>query len=310
VHACICFIKQNIYFTTFFLKKTNFSGSVECYRIFLRRKPWISWNNLWHLKSQDLEAYLMDLTLSSDLHGHYPELPGGDLLIIAGDLTASDKAHQLLEFGEWVTRQDYKKKIVIAGNHDNLIYAGRWKMCSPVEYGWDFTYLCDSGTEMLHYPYLDPPNLDNMGIPYKRKNIKLWGSPWTKTFPDMNPKCKAFTVDTEGELAEKWALIPDDTDILITHSPAYGFGDEVTRVKNGTIYQEHVGSESLLRWIANHSKTLKIHVCGHIHEGYRVWDVRTAKAMFNDTTPSPILVNASHVNERYQPVNAPIRIEL
>lgn len=37
----------------------------------------------------------------SDLHGYYPELKGVDLLIVAGDLTTSDKHHQYIEFIKW-----------------------------------------------------------------------------------------------------------------------------------------------------------------------------------------------------------------
>ena len=36
----------------------------------------------------------ISVTAVSDMHGFYPELPGGDLLIIAGDLVASDKEWQ------------------------------------------------------------------------------------------------------------------------------------------------------------------------------------------------------------------------
>jgi hypothetical protein len=31
----------------------------------------------------------------ADLHGHYPKLDGGDLLIICGDLTARDQFYPL-----------------------------------------------------------------------------------------------------------------------------------------------------------------------------------------------------------------------
>ena len=49
----------------------------------------------------------------------------------------------------------------------------------------------------------------------------------------------------------------------------------------------------------------KLHVFGHIHEGYgreEVFPTHEGKMM--------VSVNASHVDERYNPVNAPIRVLL
>ena len=107
----------------------------------------------------------------------------------------------------------------------------------------------------------------------------------------MNPKCKAFTCDTEEELAEKFALIPDDMDILITHSPPEDILDELE--EEG----KHVGSIALFNRIKKIQPSL--HVFGHIHSSYGI-------KKLNSTT----FINASHVNERYEPVNAPIRIQL
>lgn len=225
-------------------------------------------------------------------------------MIIGGDLTASDKSHQLLEFGEWMTKQDYKKKIVIGGNHDNLISAGRWHLCPPCEYGWDFEYLCDSGTE-FQYEEHKPCNFCGeknkcqrtsiCGNPVTKK-LKIWGSPWTKTFPGMNPHCMAFTKDTEEELDEKFSLIPKDVDILITHSPPFAILDQT---EDG----RQVGSASLM---AHHLCATgfrpKLWVWGHIHEAYGL----DGPYQWNNTK----YVNASHVNERYQPVNKPIRVIL
>jgi Icc-related predicted phosphoesterase len=213
----------------------------------------------------------------ADLHGFYPKLEGGDLLIVVGDLTANDNNYD--EFYDWLDAQPYECKIVIAGNHDNGLEGD----------------LIDCQTN-CHY-------LQDSIVGYE--GIKIWGSPWTKTFSGMNPECKAFTVDTDEELAEKWALIPDDTDILITHSPAWGTHDKVMRSDS----EEHCGSRSLVTWIANHVNTLKLHVCGHIHEGYGVYDIRKSQNRLGDQM-TPVFVNASHVNERYQPVNAPIRVIL
>lgn len=58
-------------------------------------------------------------------------------------------------------------------------------------------------------------------------------------------------------LAQRWAQIPEDTDILITHGPPLGFGD---RVDSG----EHVGCEDLLRRVQQVRP--KLHLFGHIHE--------------------------------------------
>jgi len=224
----------------------------------------------------------------SDLHGHFPKLEGGDLLIIAGDLTEKDTLDEHLEFIKWCAWQSYKKIVYISGNHDNK------GLREPVN-NKKITYLCDSGTEVTYYPFLDPPNLDNIGVVYKRKTLKIWGSPWTLRFEGMNPHCMAFTVDTEEELAEKWAMIPDDVDILVTHSPPQQVRDWVNDYSEGVI--RACGSESLKNTYRRIKP--KLHVFGHIHEGYG-----------QDGNSSTIFVNASHVNERYEPVNKPIRVEL
>lgn len=221
----------------------------------------------------------------ADCHGFYPTLEGGDLLIVAGDLTARDTIDEYLKFNSWLNKQQYQRKIVIAGNHDNLCQKGL-----PLDSGYGqipgavpiladkAIYLCDSGAEF--------------------EGFKIWGSPWTKTFPGMNPKCKAFTCDTEEELAEKWMLIPRDTNILITHSPSFGNYDWVKN-PDGTIGPS-VGSPLLWMWMLSMVPHLKLHITGHIHEAYG-----------HSVHANGIhLVNCSHVNEYYKPVNKPIRVIL
>ncbi len=201
-----------------------------------------------------------------DLHGHYPKLEGGDLLIVAGDLTARDTYDEYQYFYQWLDAAPYRQKIVIAGNHDGDI--------SPEEINClrNCSYLCDSGIEF--------------------DKLKIFGSPWTKTFPGMNPYCKAFTCDTEEELASKFSKIPDDIDILITHGPAYGILDKTCR-------NEHVGSLSLRNHVMDRIKP-RLHIFGHIHEkGGNLIDTVMTK-----------FVNCSIVDENYDPVHDAIRVEM
>jgi len=220
----------------------------------------------------------------SDLHGFEPELEGGDLLIVAGDLTARDKPMEYDCFCTWLMNQPYKKKIFIGGNHDNLLtdFMPKIYRC-PVRKDFKtnenlehFEYLCDSGTEF--------------------EGLKIWGSPWTPWFYGVNPSCKAFML-SESKLVKKWELIPTDTDILITHGPPYGILDR-------TIREKCAGSTSLYAWL-KYVVRPKLHVFGHIHENYGKIEVFPT---YNDKMM--ISVNASHVNEKYEPVNKPIRIIL
>lgn len=207
----------------------------------------------------------------SDLHGNFPTLDGGDLLIIAGDLTARGTEPEYFECFDWIHAQPYRKKILIAGNHDMQMQDENYS--GPVgDVKESFEYLCDSGTEF--------------------EGFKIWGSPWTLWFKGINPHCTAFTVKTEEELAEKFQSIPSDVDILVTHSPPWNILDKTCRGKN-------VGCRYLAGAL-EYCFRPKLWVFGHVHEAYGVAD-------FKEMTK---LVNASLVDVNYKPVNKPIRVDL
>jgi Icc-related predicted phosphoesterase len=251
-----------------------------------------------------METYLMSITAISDLHGHYPDLPGGDLLIVAGDLTKSDETYELRQFLRWIRNQNYEKKVFISGNHDNWLI-GSWPAGTKGPFGengafYYFDYLLDSGTEFEYRHYIQFPALiQNPPVDIlvgKDRKLKIWGSPWTKRFEGMNPHCMAFTVETDEELAEKWALIPDDIDILITHCPPDGIMDCVGSYKNGKM--EHTGSVSLRKRVLQIKP--KLHVFGHIHE-YGGQKIQIGTTLF---------VNASLVDEHYHPLHKRVDIKL
>jgi Icc-related predicted phosphoesterase len=215
----------------------------------------------------------------SDLHGLYPELEGGDLLIVAGDLTKRHTYQEYVNFAHWLWEQPYRNKIFIAGNHDPLIQDTDLIEDVFQQYlGSECQYLCDSGTEF--------------------EGLKIWGSPWALYCEGMNRHCMAFTKNTEKELAEKWALIPSDTDILVTHSPPFCCKD---LTKCGT----HAGSDALLLELTRVKP--RLHVFGHIHEGYGIEETRYF-TLKGGELKKMIAVNASLMNVNYKPVNKPIRV--
>ena len=210
----------------------------------------------------------------SDLHGFYPQLEGGDLLIVAGDLTRSDEEGQYLAFFSWLKRQKYRKIVVVAGNHDVMLDEGvPYPLFLRIEES--CSYLLDSGIDF--------------------EGFKIWGSPYTLAFEGENPDCLAFTCKAEEELNEHWKCIPDDTDILVTHSPPYAILDQIRGPK---FPHNMVGSKSLEMKV-HRLPNLKLHVFGHVHESYGI-----SRELGID------FVNASQVDEAYHFINKPIRIEL
>jgi Icc-related predicted phosphoesterase len=214
------------------------------------------------------------------LHGAQPELNGGDLLIITGDITARDTEYEYVDkFLPWLIdlhMTKYEKVVWIGGNHDNWVQENisQDKQLSGGE------YLCDSGTEF--------------------EGLKIWGSPWSIKFPGINPNCCAFTVENEEQLKEKWQLIPDDTDILITHSPPFGICDKISNGKRA-------GSVSLRD--KSYNSNAQLHVFSHIHEGYGVVTAHIRLSP-KKRIRKCLYVNCSIMDKKYQPVHAPIRIEL
>jgi Icc-related predicted phosphoesterase len=219
----------------------------------------------------------MRIVAISDQHGFLPKIPPCDLFLIAGDICPIRDHH--LDFQEhwldttfkwWLNEEVVaKKKIIVFGNHDFVAEYRQEKIKSIFANYPDIAYLQDSETEF--------------------EGLKVYGSPWQLFFFDW-----AFNL-YENELAEKWKLIPDNTDILVLHGPPYGYGDIAPRV-NAAGY-ENTGSPSLLERIRVIKP--KIVVFGHIHPGRGQW-------LLDNT----ILANVTVVNEKYQLVHEPMIFDL
>ena len=222
----------------------------------------------------------MKITFISDTHTKHKQvtssLPGGDLLIHAGDLSSMGYKHEIQQFCKWFNSiEGYNHKAFIAGNHDWGFQDNHEQIMEVVNSYKDIDYLQD---DMLM-----------IGEDYD-KMVKIWGSPWQPEFYNW-----AFNLPRQGdELKEKWNMIPEDTDVLITHSPPNGYGDLVNNWKQPNT---HVGCECLISRIGEINPL--VNVFGHIHEGYGV--------QYGGKT---LFVNASICTTEYEPTNKPIVIDL
>lgn len=180
----------------------------------------------------------MRIVTISDTHGqhHSLELPKGDMLLHAGDVSKFGAEAQILDFLAWFSSLDFAYKIFIAGNHDYFFERN------------DIRYIKELIPENIIY-------LNDSGITINGLNI--WGSPVQPWFFDW-----AFNRKRGEEIAKHWGLIPENTDVLLVHGPVYGHLDIVDR------NDEHVGCEDLR--IKVDAIKPKVVVCGHIHEAYGV----------------------------------------
>lgn len=207
----------------------------------------------------------MRIVCLSDTHSRtdYIEVPDGDVLIIAGDVCLRGLKSEMHAFDEFLERMPHRYKLLVAGNHDfPFERCNKKKARTLVKQA---IYLENSGVELF--------------------GLKFWGSPWQPEFYHW-----AFNLPRGQPLAEIWSLIPDDTDVLITHTPPYGILDHLDTGR-------HVGCVDLTHALRRVQP--KLHVFGHIHEAYGLFEQ-------SGTT----FINACICDERYQPVNAPIVFDL
>lgn len=197
----------------------------------------------------------MKIVHLSDTHGYHRrlrDLPVADVIVHSGDFTMTGSEQEAIDFMNWFCDLPYSQKIFICGNHDDCLYGANIEGLDS-----NVHYLCNSGVEI--------------------EGIKFYGVPM------FMGDC---ITDRQFRNYEK---IPSDTEILITHSPAYGildFDDEI-----------NYGSEELLSRLS--SLNLKAHLFGHIHaqQGIRI----IGDAIFS---------NGAIMNARYDHLNFPRIIEI
>lgn len=211
----------------------------------------------------------MKFCIISDTHTKHKfigiEKYEADVLIHCGDISGNGGIQAIEAFLAWFSALDkFKHKIFIAGNHDWLFERANLRAREVVPN--NVIYLEDEEVVI--------------------DGVKFYGTPVQKHFRNW-----AFNRD-ESKLAQHWQAIPDDTDVLITHSPPYSILDLVPWNNSCE------GSPSLYKEVVERIKP-SLHLMGHIHEGYGF------KIIENTT-----FINASCIDGDYMAVNDPFLVNL
>ena len=127
--------------------------------------------------------------------------------------------------------------------------------------------------------------------------IRVYGSPYQPEFCDW-----AFNLPRGEPCLQEWLKIPDETHLLITHGPPFGYGD---KVKGGM----PVGCQDLLNEVVNRVRP-SVHLFGHIHEDYGVFEEEGLPEGHEEDGVPIAFINASTCNYFYKPKNAPVVFDL
>lgn len=183
----------------------------------------------------------MEIIHISDTHGRHRELKlnlkGVDVIVHTGDESNNfdwlKNEPEFRDLIDWYGSLEIKNKILIAGNHSGFI---------------------------AKYPKIARELMLARGITYLDKEavvidgVKFYGDPTSPRFGNWH-----FMAD-RNKMYKHWDLIPEDVNVLLTHTPPKGVLDIGQR--QGGI--EFCGCSSLRTKIRS-LKELKAHCFGHIH---------------------------------------------
>lgn len=190
----------------------------------------------WRCTIPSKPLNLVIVVCVSDTHNNQiSDLPYGEILIHAGDITQSGTLEELNASLAWIKSLPHPIKIMIAGNHDIVLDSSKTQSASPATIEWcDIIYLNSSSTSVTC----------TNGC-----RLNIYGSPLTPRNGNW-----AFQYPRNQDIWRN--KIPADTDILITHGPPKGHLD----LGQGCKY--------LLAEMWRRGP--RLHVFGHIHSGHGV----------------------------------------
>lgn len=189
-----------------------------------------------------------------------------DVVVHAGDSLGWGSRKELDAFCRWYAKYPAKHKILIAGNHD-WCFQKHPTIAPMIARAHGIIYLQDEGVTI--------------------DGVMFYGSPWQPWFHDW-----AFNLPRDGwEIRKRWENIHDDVDVLVTHGPPFMILDKSSWRHSKSPDSDHGGCKILRDEVLQRIKP-KLHVFGHIHEGYGT-----------DIVGGTVFVNASMLDESYAPGN-------
>ena len=198
----------------------------------------------------------------ADIHNRKIELPKGDILIFAGDLVETGYLHEFERMAKYMNSLDYPYKIMVWGNHDRLaeLYPAA---VTRLFKGWNI---------LTNEPYYN-----------REHDLSFYGTP-------INKRHDNWAFQPKPEIRKQhFKMIPNETDILITHTPPLGILDQWEG--------QTIGDDLLAEILPN--KKFKYNVFGHAHEGYGQMKIDNKN-----------FVNCAIMTKDYKATNKPIIITI
>lgn len=198
---------------------------------------------IWHIS--DTHNYHELLKIPKDI----------DIAILSGDISNDynifKNEPETLNTLYWYGNLDIKYKILISGNHDTYAFKNTTKFKEWCKY-YNIIYLEDESITI--------------------EGINIYGSPWSPRFGDWHFMKARFKME------RVWKYIPDNTDILVTHTPPKGILD-LSEDYNRKL--ERCGCSALMKRILK--LNLKYHLFGHIHNNKDIINAGIIKLSILDT---------------------------
>ena len=177
----------------------------------------------------------------SDTHGLHHQiniLNNIDVLVFTGDESNHRDPYrneaEFYDFAQWFIDLPIKHKLFIVGNHSTYIFHNE-KIVRDLFQKNKITWLHKSSIVI--------------------DGIKFYGDGISPRFGDW-----VYTTD-RAKTNKHWDLIPEDTQVLLTHTPPKGILD----ISENRLHEiELVGDSALLKKV-NKLPLLKAHLFGHIH---------------------------------------------